>query len=272
MSDVPAISDAVPGWPCYALPTVAPSVVDLEAQPTADSLLPQILPLCPRGPAWGTDETGDGRGAAPVQRRFWRALAGWAANHLTLDWTAATQALPSAITYTLPDWEKEYGLPGRCSSGGGGAPVRQAAVRAKFASVGGQSPGYFVCFAYSLGYTITIEEPTQFLCDVSECVGSAIQETYFRCDEDVVGIDGSPLEGFILPTDDAAGDELSAESIWKHWIVHVGTPGETWFRADEGECAYDPLEGFVPARDLECAMQDLCPPHTRLTFSYALAA
>ncbi|MEE7460696.1 hypothetical protein MFUR16E_04780 [Methylobacterium fujisawaense] len=271
MSDVPALSDAVAGWPCYGLPTVPPSVVDLEAQPTADSLLPQILALTPRGPAWGTDEVGDGKGASPVQRSFWRAIAAWAADHLTRDWQAATQTFPSALTYTLPDWEREYGLPGPCASGEGGVPVRQAAVRAKFASLGGQSPAYFVCLAYSLGYVVTIEEPTQFLCDVSECVGEDVQETYLRCDDDAIGDDGAPLEGFILPTDAAAGDEVSDESQWKYWIVHVGPASETWFTCDDGECAYDPLEGFAPAADLECALRALSPPHTELIFSYAPA-
>jgi len=267
-----SVSSAVPGWPCYSYPTIPPSVVDVESQPTADTLLPQVLALTPRGAAWGTDEVGDGQGAAPIQRKVWRAIAGWAAIHLGLDWVAATQTFPSAITYTLPDWEKELGLPGPCTSGEGGTPVRQGAVRAKFGSVGGQSPGYFVCLAYSLGYTVTIEEPTQFLCDVSECVGDAIQETYFCCDDDVIGDDGAPLEGFILATDDAAGDQVADESIWKNWVIHVVTPGETWFTCDESECAYDPLEGFVPAVDLECSLRALCPPHTELTFNYALAA
>ncbi len=266
------MTDAVPGWPCYGLPADPPSVVDLEAQPTADGLLPQILPLTPRGPAWGTDEVGDGRGASPVQRTFWRAIAAFAADHLGLDWTAATQTFPSALTYTLTDWEREYGLPGPCASGEGGIQVRKTAVRAKFASLGGQSPGYFVCLAKSLGYAVTIEEPTQFLCDVSECVGDAIQETYLHCDDDEIGADGSPLEGFVLPTDPAAGDQLSDQTVWQYWIVHVGPAAETWFRVDEGECAYDPLEGFLPARDLECALNGLAPPHTRLAFSYAAAA
>lgn len=272
MTDVPALSDVVPGWPCYGLPVTPPSVVDLEAQPTADSLLPQLLPLCPRGPAWGTDEVGDGRGASPVQRGYWRALAAWAADHLTRDWQAATQTFPSAITYTLADWEREYGLPGPCATVTGGVPVRQAAVRAKYASLGGQSPAYWVCLAYSLGYTITIEEPTQFLADVSECIGEDLQETYFLCDDSVVGGDGDPLEGFVLPTDPADGDQLSDQTIWQEWIVHVGTPGETWFLCDAGECDYDPLEGFVPAANLECALNALCPPHTRLTYAYDLAA
>ncbi len=266
------MSDAVSGWPCYGLPVEPPSVVDVEAQPTADSLLPQILALTPRGAAWGTDETGDGKGAAPIQRRVWRAIAGWAASHLGRDWAAATQAFPSALTYTLPDWERELGLPGPCSSGDGGVPVRQAAVRAKFASLGGQSPAYFVCLAKSLGYEVTIEEPTQFLCDVSECIGDTIQETYFLCDDSAVGDDGDPLEGYILPTDPALGDQVSDGTIWEDWIIHVGAARETWFTCDDGQCDYDPLEGFVPAVDLECAMRALCPNHTRLTFSYTAAA
>ena len=74
-----------------------------------------------------------------------------------------------------------------------------------------------------------------------------------------------------LPTTRPA-TQVSDESIWKHWIVHVISPGESWFLCDEGECAYDPLEGFVPAVDLECTIRGLCPPHTRVTFNYALAA
>lgn len=272
MSDVPALSDAVAGWPCYALPTDPPSVVDLEAQPTADSLLPQILPLTPRGAAWGTDEAGDGSGASPVQRSVWRALAAWAADHLTLDWTAATQTFPSAITYTLPDWERELGLPGPCASGLGGVPVRQAAVRAKFANQGGQSPAYFVCLAHSLGYAVTIEEPTQFLCDASECVGGDLQESYFLCDDSPVGADGDPLEGFVLASDPTDGDQVSDQTVWQYWIVHAGASTATWFTCDDGECAYDPLEGFVPAADLECALNAVAPPHTRLIYAYDLAA
>ncbi len=55
-----------------------------------------------------------------------------------------------------------------------------AAVRAKFASYGGQSPAYFVCLAQSLGYEVTIEEPTQFFCDDSECAEPALIETFFH--------------------------------------------------------------------------------------------
>ena len=262
MSEIPN------GWPCAGLPANPPSVLDLEAQPTADGLLPQILPLTPRGPAWGTDEAGDGKGASPVQRTFWRAIAAWAADHLGLDWTAATQTFPSAVTYTLPDWERELGLPDLCSTAPQGTMARQAAVRAKFASYGGQSPAYFVCLAKSLGYDIAIEEPTQFHCDDSECAEPALVDTFFTCDE--AECDADPIEGWAEGAAVQACDEVSAESMWKHWIVHVADLGDTFFLIDEGECDLDPLEGFLTAQDLECLLRRDRPEHTVLSFAYDL--
>ena len=262
MSEIPS------GWQCALLPTVPPSVLDMEAQPTADGLLPQILPLCPRGPAWGTDEVGDGLGASPVQRSVWRAIAAWAADHLGRDWTAATQAFPSATTYTLPDWERELGLPDGCSTAPTGIEARVAAVRSKFASVGGQSPAYFICLAASLGYAITIEEPGQFHCDDSQCVEPNIVEAFFTCDGGQCDLD--PIEAFVPGPVVAAADGVSAESMWKYWIVHVADLGRTYFRCDEGQCDLDPIEGFLTAQDLECLLRKDCPPHTVLVFQYDL--
>lgn len=263
MSDIPS------GWPCAGLPTTPPSVADVEAQPTADGLLPQILALTPRGAAWGTDEVGDGRGASPVQRSVWRAFAAWVAGHLGLDWTAATQAFPSAVTYTLPDWEREYALPDLCSTAPQGAQARVAAVRAKFQAFGGVSPGYFVCLAASLGYVITIEEPTQFFCDLSECAEPILVETYFRCDDG--RCDDTPLEGYAAGLPSTEADQVSDENMWRYWIVHVASLGNTYFRCDEGQCDLDPLEGFLTAQDLECLLRRDCPPHTDLIFQYDLA-
>lgn len=261
MSEIPS------GWPCASLPAAPPSVFDLEAQPSADDLLPQILALTPRGAAWGTDEAGDGRGASPVQRSFWRAIAAWAADHLGLDWLAATQTFPSAITYTLADWERELGLPDGCSTAPQGIEARVATVRAKFQAQGGQSPAYFVCLAASLGYTVTVEEPTQFFCDDSECVGEDIVELWFSCDDGAC--DDTPLEAFALATTVDDGNEVSDESVWKYWIVHVGTLGESWFAPDDGTCDSDPLEAFTTASDLECEFRRICPPHTQLVFDYS---
>ncbi|MCJ2108020.1 DUF2313 domain-containing protein [Methylobacterium sp. E-041] len=323
-----------PGWPCALLPSGAPSVADRQSSPTADDLLPQILPLTPRGPAFGTDEAGDGSGASPWMRRFWRAIAGWVADVNARDWMLATQAFPSAITDSLDDWERELGLPDACFTGGSGTAARIAAVRTRFAALGGQSPAYFICLAASLGYTITIDEPTQFLVDVSavteasiseawflidegEVAGASVTEAWFRADDGALDDDplesstllpdgdGTPLESFALVPStepaEAVGTNPIVESFfeadggvvddalegfamtasldgpqysgdeWKFWVVNVISAGETAFRIDDGELAYDPLEGFYVATDLECLLRRYCPPSTSLIFNYALA-
>ena len=261
MSDIPA------GWPCAQLPADPPSVADKLANPSADDLLPQVLQLTPRGAAWGTDEAGDGRGASPVMREVWRGVAAHAAQNYAAEWDLAIQALPSAITWSLPDWEDEYGLPDPCFSGQAGAAQRVAAVRARFAAQGGQSPAYFICLARSLGYSITIEEPTQFFVDASECVGEDIVELWFACDDGAC--DDTPLESYPLSASVDDGNEVSDQTVWKFWVVHVGSLGESWFEPDDGECDTDPLEGFAVANDLECEFRRYAPPHTKLVFDYA---
>ena len=327
MTDIPA------GWPCALLPANPPSVADKLAAPTADDLLPQLLQMTPRGPAWGTDEAGPGPGANPVMLGFWCAIAARMAWNYGVEYELATQCFPSAISYSLEDWETELGLPDTCFSGSGGSEQRIAAVRARFAAVGGQSPAYFVCLAASIGYTITIEEPTQFLVDVSEVGPDPLAETWFLIDDGAVSADslteswflidesevapdpivngvlqpegdgdrlesyalapsgdGDPLEGFqVAVLDDATAaalEQISDETVWKYWIVHIAELGDTWFRIDEGELAPDsivsgvlqpkgagdPLEGFLTAQDLECELRRLAPPHTELVFSYDVAA
>lgn len=143
--------------------------------------------------------------------------------------------------------------------------------------------------ASSLGYDVSIEKPGQFHCDDGKCVGDDIFEGYFKCDDDAcVGDDAglrdgttvdpdrsdivTCLEDFVLDTDPDPGttdDELSDETVWKFWSVHVSRLGDTWFTCDEGECDADPLEGFPPAPDLGCVFRRLCPPHTQLVFNYS---
>lgn len=262
MAEIPA------GWPCAALPALAPSVADRQSAPTADDLLPQVLALTPRGPAWGTDEAGDGRGASPVLQLFWRAVAAWVADENGREFDLATQALPSAVTWSLGDWEREYGLPDPCRSGQGGQAARLAAVRARFMALGGQSPAYFVCLAASLGYDITIEEPSQFFVDESEVIGGDPVETWFEASDvageggalsagDIVELwgtcddlecDGDPVEAFVLP---ALGDGDPLEAL----VLAPAPDGvgdevaggllETWGICDEVECDGEPLEGFT---------------------------
>jgi uncharacterized protein YmfQ (DUF2313 family) len=228
---------AIPeGWPCALLPAQPPSVGDRESEPSADVLLPQVIAVAPRGPIWGTDEVSDGTGASPGMRRIWKALAGWLSDYYKAAFEAAIQAFPSAITYSLDDWEAEYGLPDPCTSPESGVQGRINAVRARFGAQGGASPAYFVCLAASVGYDITITEPSDFICDVSECDG----------DDTVVDANGH-----------------------HEWIVHLLGFGDIWFYADEGVVDETPLEGFLIATDLECILRRVSPLNTSIIFDYS---
>lgn len=285
--------EAPVGWPCSLVSGTAPSVADKQSTPSADDVLPAVLALTPRGPAWGTDEVGDGQRAAPVMRRVWRAVAAWVADLNAREFEVAVQCFPSAITFALPDWERELALPDPCRASANTVANRIASVQQRFGALGGQSREYFICLAAALGYDIVIEEPTQFFCDESEIIAGDIVEGYLlcddgRCDDEAEtfalfkppGVYGDEVAGGVTEDyfncDDGACDDDPVETfaydpagiVWADWVVRLASLESTWFRADEGECGADPIEGFLTADDLECVLRAACPPHTRLTFSY----
>ena len=65
---------------------------------------------------------------------------------------------PSQTTELLLEWEAVWGLPDPCTGQLETLQERRAALLARIKSVGGQSPGFFIRLAASLGYTITIDE------------------------------------------------------------------------------------------------------------------
>lgn len=225
-----------PGWPCALLPATPPAVGDRLSLPTNEELLPQVIAAAPRGPAWGSDEAGDGTGASPVMRQVWTAVSGWMADLYTAAFQTAVQAFPSAVTFSLPDWEAEYGLPDPCTSPATGVQGRINALRVRFGAQGGASPAYFVCLAASVGYDITVTEPSDFICDLSECGG----------DDTVVTGNGH-----------------------HEWVVSLNSLGDLWFYCDDGQCDDTPLEGFVVAADIECLLRRVAPTHTTLIFDYS---
>lgn len=222
-------------WPCDALPVVPPAIGDALSNPQGDALLDAVLASTPRGPVWGTDEQGDGRGASPEQLKVWRAIGRAFAGFYSWAWEAATQAFPSAITFSVEDWERELGLPDPCAGEITGTEARKLAIRARLAAIGGASPAYFVCVARAAGFDITIEEPTGFECGASEC--------------------GGP-------------DECVATDPEQIWIVR---PEE--YRMFEFECGAGGgelgeggtrLVDYTDIIGLECVLRRVSPVHTQL--------
>ena len=131
----------------------------------------------------------------------------------------------------LPEWEAEYGLPDPCSAPNASIPQRRAALLAKIAAIGGQSPEYFISVAAAMGYTITVQEITPLR------LGS------FRF--------GDPLAG----------------PGWQYvWRVIV--PSITVRSFTLGSSALGDRFATVSASDLQCRLNALKPAHTLLQFVF----
>lgn len=223
---------------CDALPTEPPSIADALSAPDEAALLPQVLACAPRGPAWGTDEAGDGAGASPNQLKLWRGIAAALSDLYRWSFETAVQAFPSAITISLADWEAELGLPDPCGPADPAFAQRRAAVRARLSAIGGASPGYFICVARAAGYEITIEEASGF-----ECNGSELGD---------------------------GGDELTGTDPETVWIVRPESYRMFEFElgAGGGELGDGGtrLVSYTDIAGLECVLRRISPVHTQLVF------
>ncbi|HDR9093385.1 TPA: DUF2313 domain-containing protein [Burkholderia vietnamiensis] len=180
--------------------------------------------LMPRGLAWPRDpKSVMGKVIASLSPVWSRHVA--ANNYLLVD------AFPATTFELLPEWEATLGLPDPCAGPAPTLQQRRAQVVARLANSGGQSIAYFVDFARSLGYSITIENHSPARAGLSRC-----------------------------------GDPCNAES-WAHaWTVVV--PENTITRARAGQStAGEPLATWGNSV-LECEFNALSPAHTILKFSY----
>lgn len=140
---------------------------------------------------------------------------------------------PRTTTELLAEWEAQVGLPDPCLAGAEQTvQQRRNAVVARYTARGGQSKQFFIDFAASLGYTVTITEFRPFRAGIS-----------------------------------AAGDPLSNGDWIFAWRVNAPETTITHFRAGQS-AAGEPLRSWGNDQ-LECAIDRLKPAHTILQFSYA---
>ena len=198
----------------------------LIVNPPPDAFLAAVQALPPPGPAFPRDtDTLMARVFTPPAD----ALANVRAMALRL---VNVEADPSQTLELLAEWEADYGLPDPCTPLGASVEQRRAALVAKVASIGGQSPAYFIAVAAALGFTITITEFTPFTLGWSKL--------------------GDPLMG---PT---------ARFVWR-----VNAPSITVSRFTLGRGVLgDPLWTIGNA-ELECRLRAIAPAHTLLIFQYS---
>ena len=107
--------------------------------------------LLPKGPAWAYDSG-----------ILFNYLDAWSQEfariHARIN-DLVTEADPRTTTELLSDYERVFGLPTDCTINlDQTLAQRRAALVTQMASIGGQSPAYFIDLAAQAGYTITITE------------------------------------------------------------------------------------------------------------------
>jgi uncharacterized protein YmfQ (DUF2313 family) len=121
---------------------------------TDTDYLRQLQALLPIGPAWPKDD----------DALLTRLLAGLSNEIARVDgraWQIVEEADPRTVAELFSNWERVAGLPDACAVAFGGTQTvaqRRAAVVGRLTTMGGQSPGYYMALAASIGYVISITE------------------------------------------------------------------------------------------------------------------
>lgn len=192
---------------------------------SAPDYLFALQALLPRGRVWPRDPDA-------VQTKV---LTGLVQSYVRTNASAnqvLVEALPSTTFQLLPEWEATMGLPDPCAGTSPTIQGRRSQVVARFTGVGGQSVGYMVAFAKSLGYTVTVK-----------------QYAPARVGQSRVG---QPLCG----------------PAWAHaWSINSALNTVTRSRVGTA-AAGEPLASWSNAV-LECELRTIAPAHTILFFTYS---
>jgi uncharacterized protein YmfQ (DUF2313 family) len=141
-------------------------------------------------------------------------------------------AFPATTVELLPEWQATLGLPDPCAGPSPVLAVEQAQVLARFEAGGGQSIAFFVNFALTLGYAITIDQFTPFTAGH--------------------GTAGSPVYGL----------------AWAYaWQVNAPAIDIEYFLAGSGT-AGQALQTVLSSTVLECELLRLAPAHTVVFFVF----
>ncbi|WP_406867209.1 YmfQ family protein [Paraburkholderia fungorum] len=118
---------------------------------SAADYLSAMQALMPRGRVWPKDsDATQTQVLSGLVQVYARNTA--RANNLLVD------AFPGTSAELLPEWEATLGLPDPCAGVAPTVAARNAQVLARFTGLGGQSAAYYISYAATLGYAITITE------------------------------------------------------------------------------------------------------------------
>jgi uncharacterized protein YmfQ (DUF2313 family) len=142
------------------------------------------------------------------------------------------EMFPSSCTVSLPDWERNYGLPDPCVTIDQSLEQRRAALESKINTKGGQSIAYFIALAEKMGYPgATVEEFPMFTCN------------------------------------SAMGDALNSEDDGFYWQLNLPAASGGIFFFTCNSAINSPLQSWGDEA-IECRVRKNKPAHTNVIFAY----
>lgn len=186
------------------------------------------------------------------REKLWEAVAQLMGNVDARAGDALLEADPRTTTELLPDWERNYGLPGPCTGLAESAVGRRGALWGRVTAQGGQTPAYIIEVALALGYTISIEEHFRFQVGRGR-VGPG-------------GTSTVPGSSWTYPRGRLWGDVPPTENWVYNFTVHAPEQTAFYFRVSESVVG-DRLVDWGN-EILECGVREIKPAHTRVQFKY----
>jgi len=187
-----------------------------------------LLALFPTGPIWSREPGG----------LLYQLCNAWAGTYQRCA-ASATQLLADAFPATtaalLPEWQASLGLPDPCAGNTQSTELARNQVVARLTDNGGASAAYYVAFAKTLGYDITIK------------THAPARAGQLRAGQPVNGRDWA----FV-------------------WTVSADGVQSVPFRAGQS-AAGDPLQSWEGGV-LVCELQSRAPAHTILQFDSSVGA
>jgi uncharacterized protein YmfQ (DUF2313 family) len=192
---------------------------------SADDFASVIHALMPRGLAWPKDPTS-------VQGQVILGLAPTWHRHTAANNQLLVDAFPATAVELLPEWEETLGLPDPCAGPSPTLQQRQAQVVARLTNSGGQSVPYYVNYAATLGYAVTVSEFAPFRAGQS-----------------------------------CAGQPTGTQDWFFTWRINAALNTITYFRA--GQSTAGQAIASWGNSVLECELMAIKPAHTYLNFGFS---
>lgn len=191
---------------------------------SASQILEQFKKTMPFGRAWP-------REAGTVLEGVLSGFMSMAERVINDARSIGPNVFPATTTYLLAEWQKTLGLPDPCAGTNPTVEQQQRQVAARLGDAGGSSIAYYVWFAKTLGYIISI---TEF---------SAARADFLRADDPVF------------------------DAFWDYvWRVNAPASTINYFSADDSYADEALATWGDPV--LECEISSRAPAHTKVFFSY----